>query len=266
MTDATRSPNEDVFNRAILWNSAVPDLPDKDMLIWERELLGLYLSSHPLRDYLSYLREQTLHSTRFEPILDQRMVHAGGLVKSIRQITTKSGSKMAFVLIEDETNEYEAIVFPTVYEKHGHLFEVDKVLRILGRLGARERDGSISTTIKLLVEEAIELDLQTVESYQPTGNDYVIPAEGTLKPRRNGRVDAIPANNLYLRVLDAADQTILIGIKKLIESSPGHTNVVLVLGDAENKTPMKLPIKSSTDSRLIGALKDFIGAENVILR
>jgi DNA polymerase III subunit alpha len=257
--------NTDEYLGQVEWSTAIPELLEKDKLTWERELLGLYLSSHPLAEYNKYLAEQTLNFIRFDAKLDQRLVTVGGLVKVARVINTKAGSKMAFVQLEDETGEYEVIVFPTVLEKFAQLFEVDKVLKLTGKISARERDGTLSQSIKILAEDVGELSVADVADYVSTGIEYAIPEAGS-NPRKGAKAAPAIGKTIYLRVIDATNQDVLIGIKKLIESSPGNTPVVLVLGEADSKTPMKLPQKSSTELKLLGALKDFIGAENVVLK
>jgi len=92
---------------------------DKERLMWERELLGLYISAHPLDRYETYLSEQTQPLTQLVPEYDSRMMTVGGIISTVRTIVTKSGSKMAFVGIEDKFGEGEIIVFPNLYEKVG---------------------------------------------------------------------------------------------------------------------------------------------------
>ena len=76
---------------------------DKEMLTWERELLGLYISAHPLDNYDAYFEEQTIALSRMTPEVDGKRVTIGGLVSTVRTIVTKSGTKMAFMGIEDKT-------------------------------------------------------------------------------------------------------------------------------------------------------------------
>ncbi|TWP16973.1 DNA polymerase III subunit alpha [TM7 phylum sp. oral taxon 352] len=87
---------------------------DKERLMWERELLGLYISAHPLDRYETYLSEQTQPLTQLVPEYDSRMMTVGGIISTVRTIVTKSGSKMAFVGIEDKFGEGEIIVFPNL--------------------------------------------------------------------------------------------------------------------------------------------------------
>ena len=90
---------------------------DKERLMWERELIGLYISAHPLDHYDTFFAEQTVPLRNVSPQIDGQTVTIGGLVTRLRTIVTKSGSKMAFVGIEDKSGESEIIIFPNLYEK-----------------------------------------------------------------------------------------------------------------------------------------------------
>ena len=70
---------------------------DKERLMWERELMGLYISAHPLDSFAVYLSEQTQPLTQLKPDFDGREMTIGGIITNVRTIITKSGTKMAFV-------------------------------------------------------------------------------------------------------------------------------------------------------------------------
>src|SRR5690606_18688185 len=101
----------------------------KERLTWERELLGLYISAHPLDDYDAYFAEQTVPLVQMKPDVDGKKLTIGGIVTTVRTIITKSGSKMAFVGLEDKTGESEVIVFPNLYEQIGAKLQQDAVVR-----------------------------------------------------------------------------------------------------------------------------------------
>ena len=83
---------------------------DKERLMWERELLGLYLSAHPLDKYDAYFEEKTIPLGSLQPEHDKKAAIVGGVISTVRQIVTKSGSKMAFVGLEDKSGEGEVVV------------------------------------------------------------------------------------------------------------------------------------------------------------
>ena len=70
---------------------------DKEQLMWERDLMGLYISAHPLDKYEAYFQEQTMPISEIKPNIDGATVIVGGIITNVRSLVTKSGSKMAFV-------------------------------------------------------------------------------------------------------------------------------------------------------------------------
>ena len=94
-----------------------------EQLTWERELLGLYLSQHPLELYKTILGEQTVPLGELKPEHEGKSVNVGGAIVETREITTKNGQKMAFVKIEDQSGEVEIILFPNSYQRTLGLWE-----------------------------------------------------------------------------------------------------------------------------------------------
>ncbi|MGB2786932.1 MAG: DNA polymerase III subunit alpha, partial [Candidatus Saccharimonadaceae bacterium] len=101
---------------------------EKEQLTWERELLGLFVSSHPLDHYDAYFEENTVSLADIGQELDGRKVTVGGLITTSRMIVTKNGGKMSFVGIEDKLGEGEIIVFPKLYEEIGSQLAQDMVI------------------------------------------------------------------------------------------------------------------------------------------
>src|SRR3989344_8582 len=123
---------------------------------WERELLGLYLSGHPLKDHEEMLERHTNAITSIKSEHDGRPVTVGGVVTDIREITTKNGQKMAFIKITDVGGEVELLLFPGVYEKTSEVWQRDKVVIAKGKVTTRDKNGTSSGDIKILVSSADE--------------------------------------------------------------------------------------------------------------
>ena len=144
---------------------------DKEQLMWERDLMGLYISAHPLDKYDTYFEEQTMPINEIKPNLDGANVIVGGIITNVRSLVTKSGSKMAFVKIEDKMSEIEVIVFPKTYEEVGAKLVQDAVVKITGKVNASDRDGNKTDEAKInaeavdiITDEELE-DLLTVQEF-----------------------------------------------------------------------------------------------------
>ena len=271
---------------------------DKERLMWERELLGLYISAHPLDRYETYLSEQTQPLTQLVPEYDGRMMMVGGIISTVRTIVTKSGSKMAFVGIEDKFGEGEIIVFPNLYEKVGAKLVQDAVIRVSGKNSARDRDGNLGNESKLIADDIIAITDNDINGYESTGRKMDAPkiSSAVKKERReayrnqkNGAspksavkndttkpqpkthsapvnvAPEIPASKLFVYIKDPNDHSRLVKMKSVCGENAGTTDVVLVLGEKE-KSAMRLPFKVDANDNLLSQLKNTLGEECVVLK
>jgi DNA polymerase-3 subunit alpha len=237
-----------------------------EQLLWERELLGLYLSRHPLEMYETFLDEKSVPLNSLKPEHDGKSVVVGGSITDVREITTKNGQKMAFVKIEDKYGEAEAILFPGSYQQTVGIWERDKVVLIQGKISARDRDGAASEEVKIMVNDAREITPQQAEQYIPTGRKKKIPKAG--KPAAVGQPTAVATANprLYIRMSASNDTDALLSLKQAIDAHQGKTDVVLVLGEDDNKQVIRLPGGIDPESPGVQALTELVGKENVVLR
>ncbi|MCW5875682.1 MAG: DNA polymerase III subunit alpha [Anaerolineales bacterium] len=133
----------------------------RERLNWERELIGLYLSDHPLTPLLGQLKEVVTHFSSDLVVLGgEERVRVAGMVKNWRSFPTKRGQMMAFVTIEDPYGVIDTVVFPSVWERSGSLVGTDKLVIMEGKLDPQNGE------TKVLVDK-IENNLNIVG---PMGN------------------------------------------------------------------------------------------------
>ncbi len=239
----------------------------REQLLWERELLGLYLSQHPLELYETFLNEQTVASATLKPEHDNKSVTIGGVINDIREITTKTGQKMAFIKIEDLSGELEIILFPNSYQQTAGLWERDRVVLIRGKVNARDKEGNPTSEVKVLVDDAREVTTEQAMGYQSTGKKpktLKAKALTTNVPTKKAKTET--PERLYIRLEDSSDETTLLRLKQTIDAHNGQTEVVLVLGETDKKQAIKLPSGIDRDSPAIGHLKELVGHDNVKLQ
>lgn len=122
----------------------IPPVPPKEQLAWEKELMGIYLSEHPLQRVAPELERAITNSLgQIDSTLEGQMVTTAGVVTAVRRIITKRGDPMAFARLEDLQGEMEIVVFPRVYEKTRELWEPDHILIVTGRVQANEEETKI---------------------------------------------------------------------------------------------------------------------------
>ena len=124
-----------------------------EKLNWEKELLGLFVTSHPIEDFKKVLEKKVLPLSRITQDLTGKMVRIGGVISSIKKIITRNGKPMLFTQLEDENNKIEVVVFPGIIERNQKIFQENKIVIIKGRVD--NRDG-VPKIICQEVEEIVE--------------------------------------------------------------------------------------------------------------
>jgi DNA polymerase-3 subunit alpha len=144
-----------------------PVLPDCDrpgraeILVWEKEVMGIYVSDHPLRGHERSLRTASTHTCVMVEELEERTpVKLAGVIASLRAITTKKGDKMATFVLEDFSGQVSVTCFPATYTKLGAKLEKDEVVSIHGFVSFRERPGSGG-------ERSVEIRLEDITPLAP---------------------------------------------------------------------------------------------------
>ncbi len=264
------SSGSDMMPRIVLENFA-GTYDQQEQLKWERELLGLYLSKHPLELYETYLSELSMPIKDLKPEMDNKTVVVGGAIADIREITTKNGQKMAFVKVADLLHEIEVILFPSVYQQTDGIWERDKVVLIRGKLNAKDRQtGELTEDIKVLADEAREITVSQAQAYQSTGKAMKLPGAGrkATGPAAGAAAKKSSPENprVYIRLVDSGDEKQLLAIKQLLDSHAGSTDMVLVLGSADKKQIIKLPGGVQADDAFLQKLKAVVGESHVVVQ
>ena len=270
-TDLFGNLIDDVITAKPTLNLIAPSnaLSPRELLGWERELLGLYLSQQPLEAFSTLLAEQTIPLNSIKSDHDGKQIIAGGAITEAREITTKNGQKMAFIKIEDEFGETELILFPSVYQQTLGLWERDRIVIVRGKVSAKDRDGNIQEDIKILVDDAREVTHEQAAAYQSTGKKQRVPKPG--KQKTVPMVAAVDVSiqqsaRVYIRLHKSDDHDLLLSLKRTIDQQQGESEVVLVLGADDAKQIVRLPAKMRSDEDSLKLIQDIVGATNVVLR
>jgi DNA polymerase-3 subunit alpha len=124
-----------------------------DLLKKEKEVLGLYLSGHPLSSYKEMIERYTTHNfDELAQLSEETLVTLGGMVTDIKQILTRRKEQMAFVRLEIIGDEIELIFFPESFRRYKEQLEIDQGILIQGRVSHNEE------ITKIIVNKLVTLD------------------------------------------------------------------------------------------------------------
>lgn len=253
---------------------------EKEQLTWERELMGLFISAHPLDRYDDYFHEQTISINQITKSHDGGTTTVGGIVSNLRTIMTKSGKKMAFLTIEDRYGDLEVILFPKVFDQVAKDLHIDKIVKVSGRITARDKDGNLTDEVKLIADEIAIINDKDLRDYQSNGSRVGIDrvterrhwlakkqnvAERSMADRsREREIKVALPSTVFLRVGDPDNTDLLLSLKSACGDFPGSNDVVLVLG--EDKKALRMPFRVDLADNLIERLATILGSEAVVVK
>jgi len=212
----------------------IPDMvfPKADQLRFEKEMLGLYVSDHPLAGVETALRRRVEHSLNdLQTMEDGAQVLVGGVITNLARKFTKKGDQMAVFVLEDLDAAIEVTIFPRTIAEQGHKLEDDLIVSVKGRLDRRDesRFGIIGQTVNVLT----------------------------------GLGDG-PAAPLRLRLPSAAlDELKIQRLKRILREHPGESLVMVDIGQGQ---VLKLADEFRVDlDRSVGELRMAFGHDAVLL-
>ncbi|GAA0600938.1 DNA polymerase III subunit alpha [Virgibacillus siamensis] len=210
------------------------DFTQMKKLADEKELLGVYISSHPLKRYRSILEHHGYVSmAKVQHMEGQRNVKSAGIIHSIKVIRTKRGESMAFVTVGDETGEMEGVIFPDVYRGVNPWLAEEQIVTFFGKIEAR------NNKLQWLMSK---LEIFQNDDWEPDRNQRLF-----IKVTNQNSSDAFPA------------------IKKIASGHRGNTPIIVY------HQPMRQTYKLSTEylidpsASCMELFRNYFGADNVVL-
>lgn len=222
----------------------VKEFDKKIILAMEKEMLGLYISGHPLDEYNDELERFT--NTRISDIItheqeegteveysvqDGQRVIIGGLISGINIKSTRNNDMMAFIRVEDMAGSLEVVIFPKTYQKCSRVLTEDSVVIVKGRVNIREDEQP-----KIIAEEV----------------------ETLLK-------SSLDIRKVYLRLKEREWQKQIELLKPIFAQHRGNSPVFIVLDESRKKIGVPRELWVDANDELLGKLKADIGSENVKL-
>ena len=167
----------------------------KEALEWEKELVGVYVSSHPLQQMTVDLMNVITHASVdiTEEVAGKGVVVAG-IVADVRQITTKKGETMAFVRLEDLQGTIDITVFPRLYTDEKDKFALEKIIIVTGKADVRNgRVSVVADFVRDYVEGMKVIEDTSSVAYRFRNGAAGMPSRPQVKERPTAQSYAAPA-------------------------------------------------------------------------
>jgi len=243
MDTASATQKEKALGQMLLFGNQpteqrVPDMkewPESQILTFEKEILGFYITGHPLAKYEKMLREySTANSNVLKKLEDGARVRFGGMINKVKStITKRTGEKMAIMMMEDLEGKVEILVFPAAYKKVSKYVRANFGVFVEGRLSMRE------DRPKIIVENIVPIE------------------EARLRFTQAISVDLISLG---------MESDILEGLKKVLKKHRGDTPVYLNVSTKRNGSYRILVDRElfvMPTNEMVSELEDFVGRDHV---
>jgi DNA polymerase III subunit alpha len=223
----------------------VPDLPDEREQLneWEKETLGLFLSSHPLKEVRPALRKRVDCSVyELASKKDGEWVTVGGMISECKRIRTKKGDPMMFATLDDLEGQVEMLVFNSAYAQNADKVDVDRIVIVRGRVDHKEAGET-----KLIAQE--------VELFEPSPEEVLRAAEEAA---------AEPVvQRLTLHVSPGVPDSFLEELKEVVGHHRGDHEILLAVG--ERRLLLGSDWRVSADSACRAELSGLAGAARLVV-
>jgi len=211
------------------------EFPKEELLAHEKEILGLYVTDHPLLGMEKILRSRVSTSTgELAEQKDGNTVVIGGIETKVSRITTRKGDMMVFVTLEDLEGSVEVIVFPSTYQQYRELIAEDRAVLVKGRVDIKEDN------IKVIAQEIKGLSAD--EKIEPAL--YI----------------QLSAENFKRELVDR--------LKTVLGTYPGESPVYIRVKDKDKTTTFRLgsQYRVATENGLFAELKELLGPRAALFR
>ncbi len=223
----------------------VPELPDEREQLneWEKETLGLFLSSHPLKEVRPALRARVDCSiSELASKKDGEWVTVGGMIAECKRIRTKNGDPMMFATLDDLEGQVEMLVFNSAYAANADKVDLDKIVIVRGRVDHKEAGET-----KLIAQE--------VEPFEPSPEEVLRAAEAAA---------AEPVvRRLTLHVSPGVPDSFLEELREVVGHHRGEHELLLAVG--ERRLLLGTDWRVSADSACRAELSGLAGAARIVV-
>ena len=231
----------------------LPEISAADRMAMEKETTGLYLSGHPMDDYRALLKH-----TRVVPIgtlmdgegryQDDQIMSVAGIVQTVKMKTTRSGSMMAYITLEDDTAAIEMLAFSNVLSQYGGYLKENSPVVITGRLSLRDDKDP-----QIVINRARPMsDFEGGPPPEPEEERYGSAPRGP---------QIIPGNTLYLQLTGESDPRFR-KVRAIVNMFPGDGVVKVFFAD----TRRMRGARAAFDSRMLDELRNVLGSANVVVK
>jgi DNA polymerase-3 subunit alpha len=246
----------------------------REVLAWEKELLGLYVSAHPYEEAAAALKELLLPCNKIAACGEGQFVKCGGLITFVHTIITKKGEHMAFVSLDDILGATEVVVFPRTYNEYKDLFLEGEILLVSGKVSKREGEEPkllANSFIRVTEEELPELSgmlqsgMWVPQAHGPVTEKTLEEAPPPVSPKpEQGPPPPAPGQTFVSIALYGRPAPDLVEqLRDLFSVNPGPDRVCFLVESGGRLRRIETDHTVAVTPELVGILGSLVGPQNV---
>jgi DNA polymerase III subunit alpha len=249
-----------------------------EKLTWEKELLGLYVSEHPMAIFQEPLKQIVSPCRTLGEFPEQGKARVAGVITKIHAILTKKGDKMAFVTIEDLSGGVELLVFPKALEKYSEMIAEGITIIADGKVSHKDEVAKLLVdNIRILTDEN-KNDMVKLKPLSTSNRNHTFPRQPFPQPQPRQEqpqpvqqpnrqlMENLGKDSILLYFQNQVQQKDLQGLKDILEqASAGNHMVYIAIPIEGSHKRIKTPYKIDMSQEIMTQIKAELGDESVIL-
>lgn len=223
----------------------------QEKLLWEKQLLGLYISEHPLTQYKDILSERSMPILEVKNLSNNTPVRIIGMVMKMKRFITKNNEQMLFATLEDPSADCEILIFPKTFKETSFLWQEDAFLRIDGKVTTKDK------AVKVIADTVAEIDMNHIDRlplWKPAARNR------TKAPQRK--------KELWIRIIlpHTVKKHIFSQLKDIFTKNSGSHIVILETTSSDNlkNKEIKTHMQIAPTQEVIAQIETLIGEGHVI--
>ncbi len=228
------------------------DMPLKEKLSMEKEYLGLYISEHPFEKYYNEYEDFIISISDTKNIQEGQFV-CGGIITDIKKIITKNKDQMAFVQLEDTTDNTEVIIFPKTYKKYEKHISESNAIFIKGSKSDKTDENKIIANQIFSIED-IKNSGKKIDTILNVNNNQ------DFFSKKNNKNEKI-----YINIVSNGEKTKkdLLNLKDILDAFHGKTQVVLIINNGDDQKTILTPHFVEYSEGLINEVEKIFGKNSI---
>ncbi len=240
----------------------------RDILLWEKELLGLYVSAHPYEPIAKQLGDTVISVSAVAKEKHDAFVRVGGIITTVKEIVTKKGEPMAFVGFEDLTGKTELLVFPRTFAQFKDVLVSDAIAVVSGKVSRRKKDDGDDQDVSLIVNSLV-----LVEDEEAVGLGEMLKSGGWIdeSDRKKLKTETAQTTNyqpqttsICIALRGRPTPEMVDQLREIFKSNPGPRHVCLLVESGGQTRKIETEYSIHPSREIIDQIAAIVGRQNVL--